>query len=118
MASIAGEALPGLKLNHGLDASTFFRGVLDLKCLAAVGHSYGGATITALCSEDPMYRCGIAYDPWWPAVPPESPALEGWKTRAPVLILGSHDWNVPNAFGELLCGAERQAAILNAARVK
>lgn len=32
---------------------------------------------------------------------PESKALTRFETKAPLLIVGSHDWNVPNAFGQV-----------------
>ncbi|EFN56866.1 expressed protein [Chlorella variabilis] len=95
-----GDRLAGLELAYGLDASAFLRGRLDMRCVAAAGHSYGGATITALVAEDPLYQCGVALDPWWYAVFPESKALTRFATRTPLLVMGSHDWNVPNAFGQ------------------
>ena len=52
------------------------------------------------------------------AVPPEAAALQRWKTRAPLMVMGSHDWNVPNAWGHLSCGESRQNAILEAARAR
>lgn len=113
-----GEDLPGLSLSYGCDAGTFFKGAMDLRCLAAVGHSFGGATTAALVSEDPMFRCGVCLDPWWPALFPETAALDAWRTKSPLLILGSHDWNVPNINGELLCDAERQKAILDATKIR
>ncbi|KAL4420912.1 hypothetical protein ABPG77_001253 [Micractinium sp. CCAP 211/92] len=113
-----GDALPGLKLTDGLELGTFLKGRLDLRCVAAAGHSYGGATITALVAEDPRFACAVALDPWWYAVYPESPALRRFQTRTPLLIMGSHDWNVPNAHGQLSCGGERQEAILSAAKVR
>jgi platelet-activating factor acetylhydrolase len=33
---------------------------------------------------------------------------------SPVLVVGSHDWNTPNAAGELACGGPQQEAILRA----
>ena len=33
--------------------------------MALAGHSYGGATVTALCSQEPAFKCTIALDPWW-----------------------------------------------------
>lgn len=88
-----GEPLPHeMKLSDKRNPSIFFAGCLDLRCLAAVGHSYGGATTAALCAEDPLFRCGVCLDPWWQALPPESAALHAWRTKAPLLVLGSHDW--------------------------
>lgn len=111
-----GDRVPGVELSYGLDAPSFLRGRIDLRCVAAAGHSYGGATTTALVAEDPLFRCGVALDPWWYAVYPESAALERFQTRTPLLIVGSHDWNVPNAWGTLSCGGERQLKVLTAAR--
>lgn len=86
-----GGSLPGLALSHGLRPD-FLADTLDLRCLAAVGHSYGGATVSALCAEEPLFRCAVALDPWWAALPPESAALHQWKTKTPLLVMGSHDW--------------------------
>ena len=46
---------------------------------------------------------------------PESPALQQWRTRSPLLILGSHDWNTPREGEDLKCGGKLQAALLPAA---
>lgn len=75
-----------------LSPSTFLVDRLDMRCVAACGHSYGGATVAAVCSEEPFFRCGICLDPWWPAIYPESSALSKWRTKSPLLVLGSHDW--------------------------
>jgi platelet-activating factor acetylhydrolase len=89
-----GQPLPGqLKVSGRLNGSTsFLTGALDTRCVAAVGHSYGGATTAALCSEDPFFRCAVCLDPWWPALYPDTAALSRWKTKTPLLIMGSHDW--------------------------
>lgn len=114
-----GTPLDGLfKLSSKLNPATFFAGALDLRCLAAVGHSYGGATVAALVSEDSAFRCGVCLDPWWAALPPEALCLHKWETRAPLLVMGSHDWNVPNLNGEVLCGPHRQERIFEAAKVR
>lgn len=118
-----GEALPGLSLStvqssQKADPQDFLHGMLDLRCIAAIGHSYGGATTAGLISEDPLFRCGICLDPWWAALPPESAALSNWRTKSPILIMGSHDWNVPDKNGELLCGGTRQESLLKAAQVR
>lgn len=52
------------------------------------------------------------------ALPEDSAALCGWRTRAPLLVLGSHDWNIPNERGELACGGDAQRAVLSAARLR
>ena len=114
-----GKPLDGIfKLSQNVDATKFLVGALDLRCLAAVGHSYGGATVAALVSEDPAFRCGVCLDPWWAALPPEASCLENWQTRAPLLVMGSHDWNVPNLNGEVLCGPHRQQRVFDAAKVR
>jgi platelet-activating factor acetylhydrolase len=87
-----GEAAAGLALGGGLRPGAFLAGALDLRCVAAIGHSYGGATAASLCAEDPDFRCALAYDPWWAALPSESAALRRWKTSTPLLVMGSHDW--------------------------
>ena len=45
-------------------------------------------------------------------------ALEQWKTNSPILIMGSHKWNTPNGKGQLACGGERQARLLQAVRYR
>ena len=40
-------------------------GKLDVEGVALAGHSYGGATVTALCSQEPAFKCTVALDPWW-----------------------------------------------------
>lgn len=113
-----GENLLGLKLSMVENPAGFLAGALDLRCLAAVGHSYGGATTAALVSEDPLFRCGVCLDPWWAALPEEATCLATWRTKAPLLVMGSHDWNVPNMQGQMLCGPERQDKIFNAVKVR
>ena len=110
-----GKRVPGLALSDGADASALLAGGLDFECLAAVGHSFGGATITALCAEDAAFKCAVALDPWWYALPLDSPALVGWRSRVPLLAVASHDWYTQtDARGELLCSSSRQAAIFEA----
>lgn len=45
-------------------------------------------------------------------------ALEQWKTSSPLLIMGSHRWNIPNSRGQIACGGERQAKLLQAVRYR
>ena len=45
-------------------------------------------------------------------------ALEQWKTNSPILIMGSHRWNIPNARGQIAAGRERQAKLLQAVRYR
>jgi hypothetical protein len=35
------------------------------------------------------FKCGTALDPWWPLLPSNCAALNGWKTSGPLLVLGS-----------------------------
>lgn len=49
-------------------------------------------------------------------VPPDEPALKAFRTRTPLLVVGSHAWNKPyNDAGDMVCGSKQQAAILAAA---
>ncbi len=50
-----------------------------------------------------------------PAVPEEMEAVKRWSNPAPMLVLGSHDWNIPNDAGELKCGGALQRSIMRAA---
>jgi hypothetical protein len=57
----------------------------------------------------------------WPLLPrtllPEGSAtLEGWRSSAPLLIMGSHEWNTPDAAGNLSCNGKRQERVLAAAQ--
>ncbi len=52
-------------MSDGLDAAWMLEGRLDMSCIAAVGHSYGGATVASLVAEDPLFRCAVALDPWY-----------------------------------------------------
>ncbi len=36
-----------------------------MTAVALAGHSYGGATVSALCAQEPLFKCTIALDPWW-----------------------------------------------------
>jgi platelet-activating factor acetylhydrolase len=59
------EMTEGLRLSSGLDPVAFLGGRLDLDKVSLMGHSYGGATVTALTAEDGRFRAGVALDPWW-----------------------------------------------------
>lgn len=116
-AMAAGERVPGLVLSDGADPAALLAGGLDFSCLAAVGHSFGGAAVTALCAEDAGFKCAVALDPWWYALPLDSPALAAWRTRTPLLAVASHDWfTQTDARGELLCSSSRQAAVFAASQ--
>lgn len=62
-ASTHGKLQEFCHLIHVL--STCVAGLLDVDAVALAGHSYGGATVTALCSQEPAFKCTVAYDPWW-----------------------------------------------------
>ncbi|KAA6419127.1 MAG: Platelet-activating factor acetylhydrolase [Trebouxia sp. A1-2] len=113
-----GEPVQGLKLSGGLNHSSLLKGKLDVEAVALAGHSYGGATVTALCSQEPAFKCTVALDPWWGALLADQAALEQWKTSSPLLIMGSHRWNIPNSRGQIACGGERQAKLLQAVRYR
>lgn len=113
-----GEQIPGLSLSGGMNPATLMQGKLDTEAVALAGHSYGGATVTALCSQEPAFKCTIALDPWWGALLADQAALEQWKTNSPILIMGSHRWNIPNARGQIAAGGERQAKLLQAVRYR
>ena len=52
-------------------------------------------------------------------MPPEEAALQGWRTRTPLLVMGSAAWNRPyDDAGSLVCGAKEQAAVLAAAAAR
>ena len=69
---IATGALPDKRLQTPYMSSqllttcfALFTGLLDVDAVALAGHSYGGATVTALCSQEPAFKCTVAFDPWW-----------------------------------------------------
>ncbi|KAK9862758.1 hypothetical protein WJX84_009256 [Apatococcus fuscideae] len=114
-----GSPAPGLRLGSRYASSPVasFKGRLDMDCCAILGHSFGGATAGLLAAQDPAFHCAICLDPWWPALLPECPTLVAWQTSTPILIMGSQDWNnqdKPEGF--FAAGAERQKAILRAAK--
>lgn len=48
-------------------------------------------------------------------MPPDEPALQVFRTRTPLLVVGSHAWNKPyNDKGDMVCGRDQQASILAA----
>eukprot|EP00891_Asterochloris_glomerata_P008480 jgi/Astpho2/8480/fgenesh1_pg.00125_%23_4_t len=112
----AGETVRGLKLSSRHSAAELLKGRLDMTAVALAGHSYGGATVSALCAQEPLFKCTIALDPWWGALLADQDVLMRWRTPSPLLIMGSHTWNTPNEKGELKCGGPRQDQILEAAR--
>lgn len=114
-----GVASKALRLDGLSEPELEFKDALDFTRVAAVGHSYGGATAALTASQHPQFQACVCLDPWWPALPPQSAALTGWATRAPVLVIGSHDWNIPDAVtGEMKCGAAQQRRLLEAARIR
>lgn len=95
-----------------------FKGSMDLSKLTVMGHSCGGATAVLAASRHPELAAAVALDPWWPILPSGSPALTQWLPGccAPLLIIGSDDWNTPKVDGTLACNGERQEQVLQAAR--
>jgi hypothetical protein len=59
--------------------------------------------------------CSVCCLAFRAALPPETHALGSWQTLCPLLVMGSHVWNSKNAFGEVMCGEEVQAKILQGA---
>jgi hypothetical protein len=58
------------------------------------------------CAE---FKCGIAFDPWWPLLPTNSAALKGWQTNGPLLVLGSQVRWCPvdvNSVWQMVCVAD------------
>lgn len=66
LSALQRRTLPeGLTLSGCLDPVAYFGGRLDLARASLMGHSYGGATVTALTAQDGRFRAGVALDPWW-----------------------------------------------------
>ncbi|EFJ50670.1 hypothetical protein VOLCADRAFT_120568 [Volvox carteri f. nagariensis] len=93
------------------------RGRLDLRRVAVAGHSYGGATAAAAAASLPYFKAAVSLDPWWDCFDDSWPVLSRWRCPpgAPLLVIGSEDWNTPNAQGKLKCGGENQERVLSAA---
>ena len=64
-AMAKGKPTQGLSLSNDLDAGSFFAQRLAMGSACLMGHSYGGASVTALIAEDDHFKCSIALDPWW-----------------------------------------------------
>ncbi|KAF8056475.1 Ranbp10 [Scenedesmus sp. PABB004] len=110
-ASVPGLELSGAPAAGGGGAAGGFVGLLDMRRLAIVGHSCGGATAAAAAAEHGEFSAAIALDPWWPLLPEKSAALNGWRTSTPLLVIGSQDWNQPET---MFCGGARQQAVFAA----
>lgn len=54
-----------LDLSCGVSAARFLFHQVDWSCVGAVGHSFGGATVTELAAQDPRFHVAMALDPWW-----------------------------------------------------
>eukprot|EP00877_Chromochloris_zofingiensis_P001284 jgi/Chrzof1/11156/Cz05g26010.t1 len=105
-----GEHVEGLHVSGDNKARNPFEGLLDMESLAIMGHSCGAATAAAAISEHPQFKCGVALDPWWPLLPHDNAALHGWRTQAPLLVIGSHAWNKPPYY----CDGPRQQKVFKA----
>lgn len=92
-----------------------FVGCMDMSRVACTGHSFGGATASHAAAETSEFNCVVALDPWWAPLPPDSRALSGWSNGAPLLVIGSEEWNTPDASGNMRCDASRQQAVIQAA---
>eukprot|EP00208_Stichococcus_sp_RCC1054_P001407 CAMPEP_0206139326 /NCGR_PEP_ID=MMETSP1473-20131121/5532_1 /ASSEMBLY_ACC=CAM_ASM_001109 /TAXON_ID=1461547 /ORGANISM="Stichococcus sp, Strain RCC1054" /LENGTH=591 /DNA_ID=CAMNT_0053533067 /DNA_START=242 /DNA_END=2017 /DNA_ORIENTATION=- len=103
-------------LTGGFAASALLQGRLDMDRLALVGHSFGGVTVGTATAIDPHPLAAVTLDPWWVGMPPDSAALKQWRTRTPMLVIGSHAWNTPyNDDGHIVAGHVQQPKILKAA---
>ena len=117
LGSPAGAAgLPGLRLEDLTGRAgpppTLLAGAITPGARpAVVGHSYGGAAaVAAAASGD--FSAAVAVDPWYGALPADAPPFTA-GLAAPLLILGSHQWNTPHpTTGDLSCGKTRQEALL------
>ncbi|GLC73753.1 hypothetical protein PLESTF_001415400 [Pleodorina starrii] len=93
------------------------RGRLDMQRAVVAGHSYGGATAAAAAAALPYFRAAVSLDPWWDCFDEAWPVVNRWVNphAAPLLVIGSDDWNTPNAEGKLKCGGGNQERVLAAA---
>lgn len=57
---------------------------------------------------DQLNRASFVVPTWHPL------GLTGWRTGTPMLVLGSHAWNTPDAKGQLYCGKADQEAVFEA----
>lgn len=51
-------------------------------------------------------------------IPPESPSRTAWRTDGPLLILGSHAWNIPDDKGRIYCDGKGQALVMHASTLR
>eukprot|EP01023_Acetabularia_acetabulum_P061167 TRINITY_DN7381_c1_g1_i3.p2 TRINITY_DN7381_c1_g1~~TRINITY_DN7381_c1_g1_i3.p2 ORF type:complete len:419 (-),score=68.71 TRINITY_DN7381_c1_g1_i3:97-1353(-) len=115
-------------LNEGLDGDKLkllqvenkgmFKGRLDVEKIVAAGHSYGGATVTEAMASQQDFKVCVSWDPYFPSLPSDSNALNGWKHSAPLLIIGSVEFNTPNKNGFVSAGKNQQEKILGTAKQK
>eukprot|EP00775_Hariotina_reticulata_P008632 gene8632-8813_t len=56
----AGTSIEGVKLSGAAAPSTAFKGVLDMRRLAVMGHSCGGATAAAVVAAHAEFKCGVS----------------------------------------------------------
>jgi hypothetical protein len=45
--------------------------------------------------------CAVMYDPYYAAIPKDSPARSRWLSGCPALVVGSSQFNTPNAGGTI-----------------
>lgn len=50
--------------------------------------------------------CVVLYDPWYPAIPSESPARSKWLSGCPTLVLGSVAFNTETDKGIIYAEGE------------
>jgi hypothetical protein len=56
----AGASIGGVKLSGPVSACSAFKGLLDMRRLAVMGHSCGGATAAAVVAAHAEFKCGVS----------------------------------------------------------
>lgn len=76
------------------------------------------ADVAASLSPEEAPAATIMIDPWYPAIPQDSPARSTWLSGCPAFTIGSHAFNKPKDDGALVCDGKEpglQQAVLRAA---
>lgn len=68
--------MPGLTLSSGLDAASFLKGRIDMRCVAAAGHRCEGLPRGM---EGPVARLQVATKPHLPLLRLPLPCLQLWR---------------------------------------
>eukprot|EP01024_Parvocaulis_polyphysoides_P033819 TRINITY_DN29989_c1_g4_i1.p1 TRINITY_DN29989_c1_g4~~TRINITY_DN29989_c1_g4_i1.p1 ORF type:complete len:422 (-),score=42.48 TRINITY_DN29989_c1_g4_i1:177-1442(-) len=119
IVKLLNDGFDGDKLKlKSVENEGMFKGRLDLDKVAAVGHSYGGATVAEAMATYKNIKLCVSLDPYFPSLPADSKVLNGWENSAPIIIIGSQEFNTPNEAGNISAGKQQQQKIISLAQQK